>query len=517
MSNTKDNTKSVAIIVPHVVVHNLDPHTGIPFMPHIAAYMAGALNSSGYNIQVIDCFGLQPNHRRIHKDFMLLGVPEQWVANNLNKDVSVVFMYCRTVEDLISTEILIKEIKSKRPRIKVCLFENIQTVNSFSLRQLVNDLLPLGCDAAIFQEPEKRAGIIADSLINNKSLDGIDGIAYYQDNKIIISENGPFDKDLDELPLPLWEKFPLEGYWIAGYSHAPVARRKFLPLLTSRGCPYNCTFCIAPGINPEWRAHSAKNVVDEIEHFNKNLEITDFHISDLNPTVNEKRIQDICKEIIARQLSITWKLAQGTKIETIKNEETLELMAKAGCNFVSFSPETGSQRLLRIVNKTFDQDHALKMVSKMNSLGIKTQACFVAGLPEENIEDRKESINYVKELISSGADEIAVTIFTPLPGAKLAASLEGYDHYSQLTHSPTWRKDYKTIQKFRIKMYLTFFTWKLTKPSKVIREFFGFITGLFGTKMEMALFRQIKLYLLYYVPGIYKKLDPDLRLRSFNE
>ena len=191
------------------------------------------------------------------------------------------------------------------------------------------------------------------------------------------------------------------------------------------------------------------------------MNITDFHISDFTPTVNDRHTQDICRELIARKLPITWKVAQGTKIETIKSEETLELMAKAGCHFMAFAPESGSPRMLKIMNKSFDHDYGLKMVVKMNQLGIRSQACFILGVPGENNEDRKQNVEYVKKLVKAGLDELAAYIFTPLPGAKLSKALEGYTHYSQCTRSPDWRSDYKDLLRFRRKMYITFLICKL--------------------------------------------------------
>ncbi|GEM_PF-267653 len=513
-----ENSKiSVAVIVPAAVAHNLDPHTGIPFMPHMAAHMAGALDYFGYDVQVIDCFGLDPHHRQIVGEFMIMGVEENWVVEHLKKNVSIVYLYCRTVEDLISTERLALAIKKIRPEVKVCLFENIQTVNSFSLKHIVGELFQkLGCDCAIFSEPERRADAVTQALLKGESLETILSIAFLKDGQVLMTPDGPFDRQLDELPFPLWEKFPLEGYWNAGFAHAPIGRYRFLPILTSRGCPYRCTFCISPEVNPKWRGRSGKNVADEMEYFYRKMNITDFHVSDLDPTIDDRRTRDICHELIKRDLPITWKLAQGTKIETIKNEETLELMAKAKCAFISFSPETGSPKLLKIMNKPFDHEHALRMVRKMDQLGIRTQACFIAGVPGEDEEDRKLSCAYVQRLVKAGVDEIAVTIFTPLPGAALSKSLEGYTHYSQLTHSPTWRKDFGEIQGFRYKMYLTFFAWKLTRPKKVLREICGFLTGQFETKMEMAIFKQIKLRSLYLCPFLFRKLEPIEKLKELN-
>ena len=104
--------------------------------------------------------------------------------------------------------------------------------------------------------------------IQNKPLGTIPGIAFKnKEGGIEQTQDAKFNRNLDELPLPLWEKFPLNGYWDIGFAHAPVRKEKFLPILTSRGCPYRCTFCVAPEVNPKWRSRSAKNIADEMEYF----------------------------------------------------------------------------------------------------------------------------------------------------------------------------------------------------------------------------------------------------------
>lgn len=514
---SKPNNIYISIIIPPVVCHNLDPHTGIPFMPHMAGYFASVLDKIGYRVQIIDCFGLQPNQREIVDEFMLMGTNESWTVEHINENTSIAYIYCRSMSELIAVERISSRIKKDRPDIKICLFENIQAVTSFSLRHVAIDLIKkANIDAAIMGEPEQRAELITESLLGNLPLKKVPGIAFLNNKKCIITKDALFNTSLDEIPFPLWERFPLKGYWIAGFAHAPKERDRFLPLLTSRGCSYRCKFCISPEINPKWRSRSAINVVDEMEYFYKNMKISEFHISDLNPTLNEKRIKDICLEIIRRDLPVIWKLAQGTKIETIRNEETLELMAKAGCNFIAFSPESGSDRMLKIMNKPFNYEHALKMVKKMNELGIHSQACFIGGVPGELEEDRKKTIKYATKLINAGVDEISLYIFTPVPGSALSKSIEGFTHYSQCTPSPTWRKDYNIILNFRYRMYLNYFLRKIYQPKKVLIIIKGIITGRYKNKMEMSLVKQIKLYILRYFPLIFKKIDASAYLASLD-
>ena len=503
---TEKNKTKVTVIVPPVVVHNLDPHTGIPFLPHMAAYLTASINSFGYDVNVIDCFGENSHHRKIYNQFMVLGLDESQTVSKLDKDVKICFIYCKVIEDLFAVEKIVKKIKELRPEIKVCLFENIQTTNSFSLKKIVDYLFNSGCDLTIFGEPERRVDDIIKCLSENKNLDKIPGIAYLDDEKVKINENEKFNDDLDNLPFPLWEKFNMEGYWKIGFAHAPIKKnKKFLPILSSRGCPYRCKFCVSPTLNPNWRKRTPKSVVDEMEYLHQNLDIDDFHFSDLDPTVNEKRIVEMCKEIISRNLKFEWKLAQGTKMETIKNESTLKLMKDAGLTFFSFSPESGSVELMKKLNKPFDYNHALKMTSHLNKLNIKTQACFIAGTPPETEKDRKESLDYVKKLIKNGLDEIAVFIYSPIPGSYFADQIGGFKHYSELTRSPKWRKDYRIVNSFRIRMYLTFFLYKMIySPKKIIQEIYRIITRNFSTKMEMALFKFFKLRIMHKIPKFFK-------------
>ena len=497
------------VIVPPVVCHDLDVHTGIPFMPHMAAHLAAMLRHTGYGVQVVDCFGLQPNQQRVVGEFMLMGADVDRVPTRLPAGTRVAFIYCRTIAEFVAVEMIVAALRRDRPEVRIVLFENVQAVTSYSLRHVADEFIAKGVDAVVLGEPETRAAAITEALAAGTSLDHIPGVVYNAGGEARSTGQAVLEHNLDELPFPAWDIFPLKGYWRAGFAHAPVRKgEKFVPILTSRGCPYRCTFCIAPEVNPTWRSRAASNVVDEMEHLHRTIGITDFHVSDLDPTVSDKRTQEICQEIIARRLPITWKLAQGTKIETIKSRDTLDLMARAGCTFVSFSPESGSPRMLEVMNKPFDHEHALRMTEHMHQLGIRTQAVFIGGVPGELPEDRDLSVAYARRLIKAGVDEISLVIFTPLPGAALSKTLTGYRHYSECTPSPSWREDYGTLMAYRRRMYLNFFLCKIRwHPRKVLREIGGLLTARFETKMEMSLFKQVKLYGLRYCPFLFPLLE----------
>ncbi|NUN11915.1 radical SAM protein [Candidatus Micrarchaeota archaeon] len=267
-----------------------------------------------------------------------------------------------------------------------------------------------------------------------------------------------------------------------------------MPLLTSRGCPYGCKFCVVPATNQRlWRFRSAKNIVDEMQYWVEKLGVSDFHWEDLNPTIRKDRMIEMSKLILERKLKVTFKFSAGTKVETF-DAETLEWLAKAGCVYVSISPESGSARVLKLMDKPFDHKHGVAMIKKMNELGIYSQACFVLGFPGETDEDLKLTWNYLKELTNAGLDETSLFIDSPVPGAEIASKIPGKpEDFADITFTPMFRLDFKKLEKFRKDLYYHFVYWKLKRnPQKIAKSVFNVLTQKFDIKSEMTLWRVFK-------------------------
>jgi radical SAM superfamily enzyme YgiQ (UPF0313 family) len=234
--------------------------------------------------------------------------------------------------------------------------------------------------------------------------------------------------------------------------------------------------------------------VDEVEHFVLKYRVREFHVEDLDPTISDQRIREICDGILRRRLEVVWKIVAGTKVETIRNEETIELMARAGCRYISISPETGSPRLLKQMRKPFNLDHAVRLVKRMNEVGIRSQTCFILGYPGETEADLQMTGDLVRSLTRQGVDEIALFIITPVPGSAIHGEFQGYESLSELNFSPTWRGDYRHLSRFRLRLYVSFLLWKIRyHPLKVLRQPVNFLRRRFETKMEMAPYRAMTL------------------------
>jgi radical SAM superfamily enzyme YgiQ (UPF0313 family) len=481
----------IILINPNLVVQRSDPFTtGIVYMPIGLAYVAASLRAANIPVKVIDAFAEKPYKARHDGKFMLLGLTYTEIVESIPADTKAVFVYAINMTNHLSTIGIIHELKQSYPDIPVVVLENTQAVTAYSLHLVADEFYKAGADYILTGEGDYRSVCLARALINDDikeqlcQMDGLGSRTFYN---IPVSEIN----NLDILPFPAWDMFPLENYWSLRFAHGPQTTKRYLPLLTSRGCPYACTFCATPAVNNrKWRSRSAENVVDEIEYFMHKYQVAEFHIEDINPTVSDQRIRDICHEILKRQLNVIWKIAAGTKAETIQNEDTIDLMARAGCRYISISPETGSPRLLKMMHKPFDLNHAVLLIKRMNQAGIRSQACFVLGYPGETKDDLKMTWNMVRDLTYKGVDEIALFIITPVPGSAIYTEFYGYDALSELNFSPTWRNDYQQLNRFRLRLYICFLLWKLWKhPLKIVHQIVNFLRRRFETKMEMVPYR----------------------------
>jgi radical SAM superfamily enzyme YgiQ (UPF0313 family) len=486
----------VAFVNPELVVQRDDPFTtGIVYMPISLAYAAAAARAAGFDTRVVDAFGEAPTRGWRLDRFLVLGLGPDEVVARIG-DATIVVVYANAVVNHEAVVTLLRKIREARPGTSLVALENTQAVTAYALAPVAGDLYRAGATHLMTGGDERELVALIDALAakDADAVGRIPGVLTASRAASPVSASW----DLDILPYPAWDLFPLERYWGLRLAHGPQSARRYLPLQTSRGCPYPCRFCVIPGTNGQrWRGKAPMAVVDEIEHLMRRYGVTEFHIEDVDPTVSEDRFREICSEIVRRGLDIQWKIVAGTKVETIKHEETIDQMAAAGCRYISISPETGSPRLLKLMKKPFDLEHAVSLVRRMTRNGIHSQACFVLGFPGENDWDRALTRALVQRLTKEGVDEIALFIITPVPGSSIFPEFTGYSSLSELNFSPAWRADYGELVHFRVRLYAAFLFWKLRyHPRKILRQPLNFIRRRFETKMEMAPYRAAVLRLL---------------------
>ena len=483
---------SAVFINPQLCVQKNDKFTtGIIYMPIILAYLVSHFKKKKSPLKVIDLFGLDPKNHSESEQHLIFGKKISDIDSTELNNASCFFIYANQVANHLSVVEIIKYLKKTYKNIPIIILENSQAVTAYSLSKIKNEFLNLGCDYIIIGDLENASLELYNNLGNQEYLKEINGLL----SKNFENEKINFVNNLDDLSFPAWEEFPIKNYWSLGYAHGPLSSEKYLPLLTSRGCPYPCNFCVVPKTNErKWRSRSPINIIEEIKYWKKEFDIKEFHFEDLNPTVNDKRTKEFCNLLIDADLKIKWKIVAGTKIESIKDDQTINLLAKSGCNYVSISPESGSEKVMKSIEKPFNYNHALKSVKKMNELKIYTQACFVIGYPGEDNKDLIKTKKMIFDLTKKGIDEIAVFIITPIPGSSIYKKFDGFENFSDLTFTPLWRKDYKKLSRERLIMYSIFLLTKLFfHPIKILKQARNFFTKKFDTKMEMVPFKVIKI------------------------
>jgi len=288
---------------------------------------------------------------------------------------------------------------------------------------LPEDTLTEGAiDVAVLGEGEITFCEIVDAIEKNRDFGGIQGMAYRDDSgEIHRNPERRMIADLDLLPFPARELFPLEVY-----SPPPTKRvssKKPGNMITSRGCPYACTYCMASAMwRRKVRFRSVGNVVDEIEHCVKYFGIGELNFHDELFTVNEKRANEICREIQRRKLDIAWVCM--VRVDYI-SREVLKEMKRAGCRKIMFGFESGSQMILDKMKKKAVLEHAEQAVKAVKASGIKTAGNFMFGNIGETEETIRQSIELAKKL---NTDTCAFFIASPYPGTEFyeIAKKEGY-------------------------------------------------------------------------------------------
>jgi anaerobic magnesium-protoporphyrin IX monomethyl ester cyclase len=466
--------------------------TGIHRFPLLLAQLAAVLDRHGHAVTVVDSVGLAPRAVRPRGKLWVHGLtPDEAALRMMEKRPNAVFVMADTVTAHDAVLDLIRAIRNRQPALMLGVLENTQSVTGYSLRRVLPDFFSAGASHVVTGESEERVVRLIENPTDWLSIDGVYGLIH---NEIQGRAPESVIEKLDDLPFPDWSKIPLEGHWSLGYAHGPT-ERNHLPLLTSRGCPYPCAFCVVPETSlGRWRKRSAVNVVQEIVQGINTRGVREFHVEDLNPTLDEERLRALSSLILEQKLDITWRIVSGGKLDPLKKKDTFELMAASGCDYFSFSPESGSPRVLAAMNKSFDHDLALQSVREMARVGIRTQACFVIGFPGETDEDLGQTQRYVKALVKARLDETAFFVAAPLPGSALAETVGERMNPSALTFSPPNGPRGSRLRWWRRQLYGTFLVNKtLRRPNEILAQAWRFIRRRFKTKMEMAPRRALQL------------------------
>lgn len=215
----------------------------------------------------------------------------------------------------------------------------------------------------------------------------------------------PLAENLDLFPFPERK----DTFW--RYYNEPSCYGKNIVMVSSRGCRLKCDFCNVEGIYGchSYRMRSPKNVVDEIEYLKDNFDFDEIYFDDDNMVAKKEHVDGICKEIIKRKLKVKF-LCMG---DGLVDDETLGLLAKAGCSTYKFGLEHLDIEVLRAIPKPLNPKRSLEIIKKCRNLGMRSYTNLIIGLPKST---KEKDLKMLKKVYNAGPDLIQIGIATPYPG-----------------------------------------------------------------------------------------------------
>ncbi|MCL6511052.1 MAG: B12-binding domain-containing radical SAM protein [Anaerolineae bacterium] len=358
--------------------------------PQVSLAQLAAMVHPEYSVEIVDAIATRmawPAFERLLWNKRPRFYVTQVAAPTLTNDMHGVFLAksvgARTVAFGTHTTPLPRETMERFP----CLDLIIRGEPELTFKELVNAL--------------------ADDREDNFALErlsSIRGLVWRRGGDVIVNPDRPFISNLDDLPTPLHHLLPLDKY------RAPMIKGPYTFIVTSRGCPAGCTFCIKH-VNYQYsvRLRSAEKIQEELWVLQR-LGIHNVHMYADLFTVNRDQVVGLCKLMIEQKIGLTWTC--NSRVDYV-DEEMLELMAKAGCNLISWGIESANEQILRKAAKGYRMEQAPRALTWARKHGIKNWGYFIIGLPGETVETIRETIDFAKKL---PLDVALFHVAAPYPG-----------------------------------------------------------------------------------------------------
>jgi anaerobic magnesium-protoporphyrin IX monomethyl ester cyclase len=294
--------------------------------------------------------------------------------------------------------------------------EHITALTEYSLRDCP------ALDVCVRGEGEHPFVEVLDAYRLGRSMEVVSHVGYRKDGEVRVNGALPRITDLSTIPWPQWPDGYLDKFWKAGKAFGIQSPRD-MPMLASRGCPYQCTFCSSPQMwTTRYVLRKPDEVVAEIKHWIATYDVTAIQFYDLTAIVKKSWTLEFCQKLLDNGVRVNWSLPSGTRSEAL-DAETLGMLKKTGCNFIVYAPESGDVESLRIIKKKVKLDRLNDSLLAAKRLGLVARANLLIGFPHETRGQILNTIRYGLFLAWHGVDDVGISLFAPYPGSELFEQL----------------------------------------------------------------------------------------------
>jgi anaerobic magnesium-protoporphyrin IX monomethyl ester cyclase len=396
----------------------LQMHTPNP--PLGLAYIAGALRAANIPYIVIDGTGEaldQISPYPLRDDFLIQGLPFAEIVERIPAETRFIGLTCMFSTLWPLTKDLAGHIRERFPdAILVLGGEHGTAVPELSLRSSAFDIVVLG-------EGEETFVKLAQALAAGEPWQSVAGIAYLDGGTYHGNGLSARNRAIDDIPLPDWDSFPIEEY-ISRHQINGTNLGRAMPILSTRGCPYQCTFCSSPNMwTTRYIPRDPVKVVDEIALYKRKYNVVNVDFQDLTAVVKRKWVVEFCRELIERRLDVTWQMPSGTRSEVF-DAEVADLLYRSGCRALAFAPESGAPDILEKIKKQVNLEHMLEAMRIAVRRGFRLSCFIVIGFPDDTPQTLNKSLGLIRRMALLGVHDVAVSKFVPYPGSALFKRLQ---------------------------------------------------------------------------------------------
>ncbi len=495
----------VCVIRP-AVIHKELALTHMPTAPLGPAYIAAVLKQAGNDVQVIDA-AIEGYHdvEPFIMDTFIFGLNAQNTIDRIEQGTAVICISFMFTNNWYFDRELVRVARIRFPEaIIVGGGEHATAVPKYCF-----DTAP-DLNFIVLGEGEATMLELMECIKDGIEPVDVPRLAYIKNGELCINNSQGTvrrAKQIDEIPWPAWELFPLDKYFDNKISYG-VYRGNSLPMLASRGCPYECTFCSNPQMwGRLYKLRNIKDLVDEMEYLKNTYNVTNFDFYDLTAVLKKQWILEMCDAIIERNLNITYQIPAGTRSEAIDYEVAYKLF-HSGCKNISYAPESGSKTVLRDMKKKINLQSIYDSIRHSNKVGMNIKLNIIVGMPGETHKDVWLTLWFLVRSSWYGAHDMYPGVFSPYPGSELFDRLSkqgkvdiysddyinevinSHDFWPGKTYNDEMTSFY--IRLYSVLMYVAFYgTNFLFRPIRIYRIVRNLMNNTYESRSEFVIYQTL--------------------------
>ena len=480
------------------------------------AYIAASIKDAGFDVYAIDAVGesprqynpvtFTPNLTVEYKKGRLYtnGLSNEEIIDRIDPDTTVIGLSCMFSNNWLADRKLIADLKAAFPdTLIIAGGESISAKPELWLSQAP------GLEVCVIGEGEETIQDFLHAVKWGTDWRDVAGLVYRDSyGQIVTTEKRTRIKDIEDIPRPAWDMFPLDHYEKYKLQYS-VTSSKSMPLLATRGCPYSCTFCSSPQMwGTKYIMRTPEAVADEIQFLIDNYQVDEIDFYDLTAIIKREWIIAFSKIIVERNIKIKWNIPAGTRSEAIDGE-VASYLHLSGCTNITYAPESGSDRMLKLIKKKVSLPKMLDSMRASNRNNMRIYINMILALPGERHSDIWKTMWFLVKSSWVGVYEVGLAMFHPYPGSALFEQLlkEGKIDldkddffYHTVTISPVEECGFhynemvsaKWYQFYNILMYIVFFSTNyLFRPARFFKFVYSVVTKKINSRFERTISRLI--------------------------